>query len=876
MTGTPLPAGVSWLAHRIVPTRSRAQVLADLEDDYTRLRGTTSPLGARWWLVRETTSLLLAYVFAPFSRFKGSGPIWIRDVRLVLRGLRRGPLAAVGAAAMLSTGLLAVLLTAGLSETLLFRQVSASHGEALRRVSIVDRQGRSSLRLSFIELQIIRDHLAGAATVTIVNMQPVVVRAAGSDLQTMVEVIDEQYFALTGTETIVGRGLLSTDDQSSAPPVTVIAEPFWRRRFGASASALGQIVELNGQPFTVVGVLRALGSSSFLGASVDAWVPVAHADPLLNRGWRTNAENRWFTSFILPESNTAEIDARLAAASAELARVLPEPWGDRRLQTSAATVLTGSQRASVTMLASILGGLGLLILATTASNVGGVFLARAAATRRQVAIHLSIGSGRAAIVRRQLVEGALLGLTGAAMAVALYVWARTSLAEIALLPTLALRLDLPIDVTLIAIAVSAGVLAGMALALGPALWAARVDLADAMRGGEARASDGGGLTRMRRLLVSAQVCLSLALIVGATLFARSLSALAEADLGFERDRLVAMDFDVEPSGPPMSEFPALARDALTRAAAAPGVVSVAMSNRAPVDQSTPSIEVRSAAASGTAIGDVTFYLATTGYFDTVGVPIIAGRAFTAVEADTSADVVIVNESLASRLWPGGDAIDRALYLVAETKTVRVVGVARNSKYRSISEVARPHLYRPTPPTLGLALLARTSSHPREALRNLQRALDGVGPGIVGFFPRTLDDHLAIELLPTRAAATAATVLGVLALALSGVGLYGLVSWFVELRRREIGVRIALGASARDVLGLVVKQALSTALPGIILGVLLAAGLGLLARAALFGVGPLDPTAMAAGIGAIAVLVILAAYVPGRRATRVDPAVALRQ
>lgn len=326
----------------------------------------------------------------------------------------------------------------------------------------------------------------------------------------------------------------------------------------------------------------------------------------------------------------------------------------------------------------------------------------------------------------------------------------------------------------------------------------------------------------------------------------------------------------------MSEFPALARDALARAATAPGVVSVAMSNRAPIDSSTPSIDVRSSDTGGTSIGDVTLYLATAGYFDTVGIPMIAGRAFTASEAETSADVVIVNETLATRLWPSVDAVERALYLVAEAKTVRVVGVARNSKYRSISERARPHLYRPTPARLGLTLLARTSSDPREALRNLQQALDRVGPGIVGFFPRTLDDHLAIELLPTRAAATAATVLGVLALVLSGVGLYGLVSWFVELRRREIGVRMALGASGRDVRGLVVRQAVSAALPGIVFGVLLSAGLGLLARSALFGVGPLDLFAMAAGIGAIAVVVIVAAYVPGRRATRVDPAVALRQ
>jgi hypothetical protein len=273
--------------------------------------------------------------------------------------------------------------------------------------------------------------------------------------------------------------------------------------------------------------------------------------------------------------------------------------------------------------------------------------------------------------------------------------------------------------------------------------------------------------------------------------------------------------------------------------------------------------------------DATFYLATARYFETVGIPIVSGRPFTAAETDRTADVVVINETLARRLWPDGDALERPLELVNEGRTVRVIGIARDSKYRSISEPPSPHLYRPTPPTLGLTLLARTSADPRQTLAALQQTLDAVGPGLVGFFPRTLDDHLAIELLPTRAAAATAAVLGTLAVVLSAVGLYGLVSWFVELRRREIGVRMALGASAADVRALVLKQALSAALPGMIAGVVLSASLGLLARAALFGVGPFDPMALGAGIAALAIVIALATFIPSRRATRVEAGNSLR-
>jgi predicted permease len=871
-----LPRVVVWLLESVLPDRAAATVLTDLDDEYAAVRRTRPALPAAYWLVRETSSLVAAYAVAPLARTKGRIPMWLRDARLVLRGLRRRPLAALGAAAMLSSGLLAVLVTTGMSSVLLFRPISAVHGEALRRVAAVDRRGGTSFRLSYAEFQVVRERLSESATLTAVNLQPVLLRAGNVDVQTMAEVVDGRYFTLTGMTARLGRGLIAGDDRPDGPRVAVIAEIFWRRRFSASPDVVGQSISLNGESYTVVGVASALGSSSFLGASVDAWVPVAHADPLLNRGWRTDVTNRWWTAYALPVSASAEVDARLTAAAADLARLYPDQWRERRLHTVPGTVLVGAQRSTVTMLATILAGFAVLILAVAAANVGGLLLARAAADRRHAAIHLSLGSGRGAVGRRLMIEGAALGIAGGCVALAMYVWARTWFEEITVLPTLALRLSLPLDAGVSALVLGAGLGTGLLLAIGPATWASRLDLAGALRDQGPRSSGGRGLARTRHILVSAQVCLSLALVVGAALFTRSLEALATVDVGFPRDHLVAMDFDVEPSQPAMSELPPLAREALTRVSQLPGIINAAMSNRAPIDQSTPSIEVRASAAHTATVGDVGFYLATEGYFDTVGLPLVAGRAFTATEAHSNAAVAIVNETLADRLWPRGDAIDRPLYLVADARTVRVVGVARNSKYRTLSESPRPHLYRPTAPTLGLTLLARTSADPYQALGEIQRALDGISPGLVGFFPRTLDDHLAIDVLPTRAAARAATGLGTLALVLSASGLYGLVAWFVELRRREIGIRMALGATAANVRLLIVRQALGMAIPGIAAGLVLASILAVVARSALFGVQPLDPVALGAGVAALAIVVVSASYVPSRRATLVDPAIALRQ
>jgi predicted permease len=354
-----------------------------------------------------------------------------------------------------------------------------------------------------------------------------------------------------------------------------------------------------------------------------------------------------------------------------------------------------------------------------------------------------------------------------------------------------------------------------------------------------------------------------------------LDALVTSDLGFPRERLVAVDFDVEPSGPVAMDLPALAREALDRTERLQGVVAAAMSNRAPIDSSTPAVEVAAGSGEARRLADVSFYLATARYFETVGVPIVAGRSFTRGETDSAADVAIVNETLARRLWPDGDALDRAMRLEPEGRSVRIVGIARDSRYRSISESGRPHVYLPTAPSFGRTLLVRTSGDARQALRDLQEALNEVGPGVVGFFPRTIDDHLAIELLPLRAAAGAASLLGGLALLLSAIGLYGIVSWFVEMRRREIGVRLALGASRAAVLRMVVRDGLSVVLAGLVVGLPLALLLARGVRAFLFQTPPADPVVLT-GVGVVLLLAgTLASYLPARRASRVDPITALR-
>lgn len=866
-----LPRPVIALLRLVVPARLVDELLADLDHDYQRVVAAGSAGRARAWLVRETLSVVAAIVVPSIGRLSDCRPHLVRDARLAARGLRQAPLATGAAVVTLAIGLSGLLVAVGLDRAMLRRSVSAAHGAALTRVATVDGGGATGFRLSFAEVERIREHLDGRADHTVANLQPAVLRGLGADVQTMVEVVDGRFFELTAPRLVAGRGLVAADDRPGASPVIVIGAALWRRQFAADPGVVGQTVAVNRTPFTVVGVSAAPGALSAFGAGVDAWTPLSHGDAVLNPGWRTDREARWFSVFALPARSRAEVDAGLALAADDLARRDPDRWRDRRLHTTPGTLLTGAQRAGARSLLAVLTGLALLILVAGAANLGGVLLARGSASARQAAIHLALGAGRLALVRRVVVEGAVLGGAAGILALALYVWARHRLAEVALLPTLALRLELPLDAGLGAVLVVLMLVAGVGIAAAPAaaMWRSN---AMAALGQSAWAAGSVTASRARGLLVATQTAIMLVLVVGAALFVRTASSLGEVDLGFPRQGLVALDFDLAPAVEPAAAA-GLARAAIDRASGLPGVTGVAMASRAPVDRSLPTAPLRTDRDGPAVTASVS--RVTDDYFRTVGIPLVAGRSFSRAEGDRDDPVAVVDDALGRRLWPEGDIVGRAILVGPEQRRVRVVGVAREVRHRGLTARSDGHLYQPADAGFALTLLVRTVAEPRRTLADVQRTLDELGPGVVGFFPRTLDDHLAPELLPARLAAGVSTGLGAVALLSSGCGLYGVIAWLVQRRRREIGVRLALGASSAAIARLVVAQTLRTAAPGAVVGLLGAAALAIAIRSQLFGVGPLDPGAFAVGVAALAALVGVAAWAPSAIAMRVDPAVVLR-
>jgi predicted permease len=869
--------GVTGVLLAGLPDGRRADVTGDLHEDLHQRRRHRGRLTAEVLFVADAWSLGRAYRRARREDARGAGGGAGRALGRALvsssrlTALRRSPLFALGAAAPLAIGIATLAGVAGFVDAMLLRPISRVDPGAVFRLTSATALGGERLPFAYPEFELIRPFVEPDAALAAVHLAPVLIRTADVSEQSLAEIVSGSYFPVVASAPLAGRLLAPADDDPGAPAVVVISETLWRTRFGGDARAVGATLFLNNAPFTLVGVVAGGGAVTFAASSTDVWVPLRRADALLDPGWATSGRARILT--IIGRAASAGIRdnlaARLGPATVALRARFPDTRLDDRLLVREGRVLVGSQRRAAIGVAMLLGVLAALVFLLVAANVGGLFAARRLTLRRAVAVRRSLGAPASAVMAEAVTEGAAVGAIAGAIGADGYALLRHQLAAIVILPTLTLRLDLPAGVRVTAVIVGLAIASGILLALGPAWSAARLDVAGVLRDGRDGGSGGRSAGRARRWLVAAQVTVALVLVVSAAMLTRSAAGLRAVDAGVDLDRLGIVDLDVIPRVA-AGTAPLVARAALEAVRAIPGVEAAAMASGAPVDAVTPSVDVTSRGGALLA-PRTTVVTVGDGYFETVGVPILEGRGFR--PADATADVAVVNETLAARL--GGGAIGQSI-VIAPDRALRVIGVARDAKYRSITEGAQPNVYVTAPADFHQSIVVRAAGDPRPLLGQVQRALDGIGPGVQGFFPRTGRDHLGFDLLPTDVAGAAARLVSGVALGLSALALYGLVAWLVEMRRREFGLRLALGATRGDLRRLVLRQALRSATPGVLAGVPAAVGVGVLLQRLLAGVAPPDPRALGIAVAAIAVVVGLAAWLPARRAARVDPGTLLRE
>ncbi len=738
---------------------------------------------------------------------------------------------------------------------------------------------RTNLSMSypnFVDLRSAR--VDGLQDVMAFRILALSVRTGGEPLRIFGELVTPNFFDLLGVRPAIGRTFRSEEGQTPGrDPVVVISQALWRRTFGSDPAIVGRSLAINGTPFTIVGVAPRDFHGSVAGLALDAYLPITMQKAVM-AGDRLNARgNSWLQVYgrLTPGATLERANAGLRVAGDRLAATFPDQNEGRGLM--AATLANdGASGLLMPVMSTLMGVVGLVLLIACA-NLAGLMLARAAGRQREVAVRLAVGASRGRVVRQWLVESLLLAAAGGLTGLILASWTSRMLALFIPPTPFPVAFDTGLTPTVLVFTASVTLLTAIVSGLLPAVRASRPDVALALK--EAAPGHVGGRGRLRQSLVVAQVALSLLLLVCASLFLRSFMRAQSLDVGYSAHHGLLASIDLLAGGYDEERGKAFLQQALDRVAAIPGVRAASVAVAVPLDVSSGSdmsVTIDGYTAQPNEDMHAYYNRVGPGYFDTMGIDLVEGRAFTPRDAKDQPRVAIINESMAKRYFAGRSALGGTIRFGSGPTTI--VGVARDGKYGTITEAPRNYMYLPVLQSYrpDLVLHVRTAAEPTGLLPALQREIRALDPALPLFDVRTIEEHRRLSVFIPKMASTLLGLFGVLALVLAVVGLYGVVACSVAERTREIGVRIALGATRPDVMRLVLRQGLVVSSIGLAAGLVLAFAAGRVLAGQLVGISAADPVSFAVPAAALLLVAMLACALPARRASRLDPIMALRR
>jgi predicted permease len=814
----------------------------------------------------------------------------VQDTRHALRALRAGPLTTVSVVLTIALGIGAVTTMYGLVSRLLLQPPPhVSSPERVKKVYFHLEQ-RGEPRMTSPEwYACVHDRLRSdsatlehAAAYTTFDVSV----GAGTDAaRVRAAVVSAGFWATLGTQASVGRVFADGEaERAAADRVAVLGHAFWQQRYGGDPSVIGRTLRVRGETFQIVGVTPR-GFRGVERSGVDLWLPLS-AYPLSGRSWQTDT-NLSHVIRLAPGVTVAQADAELSRrlgdvvdddAGCEPRATTPET--DVRLSVSAvalspglATDLTLSREARVSLW---LVGVAIALLAIACANVGSVLLLRALRRRREIAVRLALGMSRRRLASQLFIESTLVTLFGGFAATLTVIWGSVSLNRL-LFPNLAWEPAGTADPMMVVVAAVCIGVAAFVAGLAPLLHAP-VDLNAALQEGAARTTSRRGW--LHRTLLAAQTALSVVLLIGAGLFLRSLHNIRSLDLGLDTDNVLVATVDFMGSGRTSRDVANFYEQALERVRALPGVERASLAMYVPL-RSARAGSIRPAGherwlTEADGFAPSVNYVAPD-FFATTGTRIIEGRDFLPHERN-QAPVLLLNEAMARAGWPGRSPIGECAGVDDSDACATIIGVVENARRFFLKERPAMFLYRPLPripDDEARALFVRVAPGDRRTPALVTQTLRGVEPNLPFVRVQTLGDALDPQIRPWRLGASVFTAFGVVALVLAAFGLYSALAYAVVQRTREIGVRVAVGARARDVVRLVVADAAGLAVIGIVAGVAISLAAGRWMANLLFDVSPRDPAVFAAVGGTLLGVALLAALVPSRRAIRVDPVVALR-
>jgi len=746
------------------------------------------------------------------------------------------------------------------------------------------RAGDNPFPFTYPDVEAMREEQQSFTGITACNTTPMSLTGKGKPERVWGMLASVNYFDVLGVRPILGRGFLPEEDEKpGGAPVAVISYRLWQTHFGANPGVVGQTLEINQHPYTIVGVTPAVFQGSQTGLRSEIWIPIMMDAQLLPQGDLLH-DHHYFWLFVLgrlkpgvaPEQAQEEMTLRLKGE----AKNYPEEHRGHDSVTVYPLWRSpfGANQFLSTLLPMLMTIAGLVLLLACA-NVANLMLVRAVGRRREIAIRMSMGASRWRLVRQLLVESLVLAMAGGVVALVLTFWTAGTFMKFIPATDFPISLSIRADRAVLLATILISVLTGVIFGILPALRSSSEAPVALLKEDTGSASGGLRKARLASGLVVAQISLSLLLLICAGLFIRSFMSAQQINPGFNSHNVLIASYDLFTAGYSKDSGTEFDRQIVAKLEALPGVQSVALSSRVPLGFGGGSTSVkpegyvlRPNESMETQVANIT-----PNYFQTMQIPIVKGRDFTLQDTKGSQRVVIVNETFVDRYWPNQEALGKQLNSDLTNEWFTVVGVARNSKVNELNEKPMPFVYLPLCQVYRATMIinARVTGDPLAFGKTVEKTIHELNSDLVVFDITTLELREQIASFGQRIAGTFVGAFGLLALVLAAVGIYGVTAYTTRQRTHEIGIRMALGASKRDILRLVLGHGLRLTLLGLGLGLAVSFALTRYLRSLLLGVASTDALTFSSVAILLCAVALFACFIPARRAMRVDPIVALR-
>ncbi len=883
----------------------REAIVGDLHEEFCG-RSTRSSGRARAWYWREVFSVIYQRATEPIRRrlpaggsplrSASSGPGRSRrvpvnlggDLRYAMRNLLRTPVFSAVAIVSLTIGIGATTVIFSTINALFLRPPAhVENPDAL--ISVFTGRGadgRYSVS-SYPDFLDIRSEVPALDDVASYILGLEMNLSRGDETRLVFgEAVSANYFELLGVTMHIGGAFSAADVETGSPgDIAVIGYGLWQREFGGNPDVLQQTMRINGRPLRIVGVAPAGLRTLEFPVEPDIWVPLSSLPDRGAESWMSRRGNRGLNMVGRLAAGATLDGARrqLDVLAAHLGEEYPRLWrtegGEPYLLTAipaSRSRLSPNDRAAAVGVSTLLMVTVLLVLTIACSNLAGLLLSRASSRQAETAVRLALGASRARLVGLLLTESLLLAAVGGTLGiVCAHILTRLVAAGV-LLSSLPFQLDLTLDGRVLLFAVAVSTCTGVLFGLAPALQGSRPDLLSTLKSGRG----GSGRRRilsLRNGLIVAQVALSLVLLVTASLFLRSLQAANQVDVGFNPDNVAMVHIDLTQRGYQEEQQREFFRRLRVRVGALPNVTEVALAALVPLGGTHErwAVEVEGFEAPAGELAQVGVNAVSPGYLELMQMRLLSGRSIEATDRPGAPPIAVVNEAFARLYSPAETPLGK--HIRVDDSDIEIVGVAATAKYRNLSEEPEPRMWMPLAQHQRprLTLLARTAADPTSLLPLLRREVLGLDAELPLRDPALLEQNVATSMLPQQTASAALGSAGIVALVLAVIGIYGVVAVTVVRRTPELGVRIALGARRGDIVRMIIGEALAMVATGMAIGFAMVIAVTRLLTSVLMGVSPIDPLALLGGAALLGLAALLASLVPGLRASRVDPLVALR-